>query len=95
MRMSCRAPCACLELDYVRDTLFGSVAQHAECQVQIAALSLQGRPALRLHIEPPLPGKVDRAHSVSFTWEGRSYRGVVRDHVKCGDGGLNLLLELQ
>ncbi|MCG8291767.1 hypothetical protein [Pseudomonas entomophila] len=95
MRMSCRAPCACLELDYVRDTLFGPVAQHAECQVQIAAFSLQGRPALRLHIEPPLPGKVDRAHSVSFTWEGRSYRGVVRDHVKCGDGGLNLLLELQ
>ncbi|CAK14934.1 hypothetical protein [Pseudomonas entomophila] len=95
MRMSCRAPCACLELDYVRDTLFGPVAQHAECQVQIAALSLQGRPALRLHIEPPLPGKVDRAHSVSFIWEGRSYRGVVRDHVKCGDGGLNLLLELQ
>ena len=27
--------------------------------------------------------------------EGRSYHGVVRDHGKCGDGGLNLLLELQ
>ncbi|MDH0301508.1 MULTISPECIES: hypothetical protein [unclassified Pseudomonas] len=95
MKMSCRAPCARIELDFIRDTLFGPVAQRAECQVQLAALNLQGRPALRLHIEPPLPGKVERAHSVAFVWEGRSYRGVVRDHVRCGDGGINLLLELQ
>ncbi|MDC0688448.1 hypothetical protein POF53_12695 [Mitsuaria sp. RG] len=94
MKMPCRAPCVLLELDFVRDTLFGRVAQRAECRVQLAALSLQGRPALRLHIEPPLPGKVEKAHSVAFAWEGRNYRGVVREHVKCGDGGINLLLEL-
>ena len=50
---------------------------------------------LRLHICPPLPDKVERAHSVAFVWDGRSYHGVVRDQGKCGDGGLNLLLELQ
>jgi hypothetical protein len=37
---------------------------------------------------------VEKAHSVAFAWEGRNYRGVVREHVKCGDGGINLLLEL-
>ena len=71
------------------------VRQSVECQCQLAAINLQGRPALRLHICPPLPDKVDRAHSVAFIWDGRSYRGVVRDQGKCGDGGLNLLLELQ
>lgn len=95
MKMPLRAPSTPLQLDYVRDTLFGPVARSVECQVQLAALSLQGRPALRLHILPPLPDKVDRAHSVAFVWDGRSYHGVVRDHGKCGDGGLNLLLELQ
>ncbi|MCO7514269.1 hypothetical protein NJF44_11980 [Pseudomonas guariconensis] len=95
MKMSCRAPSACLELDFVRDTLFGPVAQRAECHVQVAALNLQGCPALRLHINPPLPDKLERAHSVAFVWDGRSYHGVVRDHGKCGDGSLNLVLELQ
>ncbi|MDF0731814.1 hypothetical protein P0Y43_13950 [Pseudomonas entomophila] len=95
MKKPCRAPSNSLQLDYVRDTLFGPVALSVECQVQLAALNLQGRPAMRLHILPPLPDKVERAHSVAFTWDGRTYRGVVRDHGKCGDGGLNLLLELQ
>ncbi|MBC3419709.1 MULTISPECIES: hypothetical protein [unclassified Pseudomonas] len=95
MKMPGRAPSSCLQLDYVRDTLFGPVAQSVECHAQLAALDLQGRPALRLHIHPPLPDKVERAHSVTFAWEGRRYRGIVRDRGKCGDGGLNLLLELQ
>ncbi|MBC3455626.1 MULTISPECIES: hypothetical protein [Pseudomonas] len=95
MKMPCRAPCVLLELDFVRDTLFGPMAQRAECQVQLAAINLQGRAALRLHIQPPLPVKMEKAHSVAFAWEGRSYRGLVRDSVKCGDGGINLLLELQ
>ncbi|WDY60092.1 hypothetical protein [Pseudomonas sp. PSKL.D1] len=95
MKMPGRAPNTCVQLDYVRDTLFGPVAQSVECQCQLAALNLQGRPALRLHICPPLPDKVERAHSVAFIWDGQTYRGVVRDHGKCGDGGLNLLLELQ
>lgn len=95
MKAHYRAPCASLELDFVRDTLFGPVAHPVECQVQLAALNLQGCPALRLHIDPPLPEKLDRAHSVAFVWDGRSYHGVVRDHAKCGDGGMNLVLELQ
>jgi len=95
MKMPGRAPNSNLQLDYVRDTLFGPVALSVECQCQMAALNLQGRPALRLHICPPLPDKVERAHSVAFVWDGQSYRGVVRDKGKCGDGGLNLLLELQ
>jgi hypothetical protein len=95
MKSTYRASSACLELDFVRDTLFGPVAQRVECHVQLAAINLQGCPALRLHVSPPLPAKLDRAHSVAFTWDGRSYRGVVRDHGRCGDGGLNLLLELQ
>lgn len=95
MKMPGRAPNSNLHLDYVRDTLFGPVAQTVECQCQMAALTLQGRPALRLHICPPLPHKVERAHSVAFIWDGRSYHGLVRHHGKCGDGGLNLLLELQ
>lgn len=65
MKMPCRAPNANLQLDYVRDTLFGPVALSVECQCQLAALNLQGRPALRLHICPPLPDKVERAHSVA------------------------------
>lgn len=95
MKMPGRAPNASVQLDYVRDTLFGPVAQSVECQCQLAPLNLQGRPALRLHICPPLPDKVHRAHSVAFIWDGRSYHGVVRDQGKCGDGGLNFLLELQ
>ncbi len=95
MKMPCRAPNSNLQLDYVRDTLFGPVALSVECQCQLAPLNLQGRPALRLHICPPLPAKVERAHSVAFVWDGRSYHGVVRDQGKCGDGGLNLLVELQ
>ncbi len=55
MKMPCRAPNASLQLDYVRDTLFGPVAQSVECQCQLAALDLQGRPGLRLHICPPCP----------------------------------------
>lgn len=94
MKMPCRAPNACLQLDYVRDTLFGPVALSVECQAQLAALNLQGRAALHLHLCPPLPHKVERAHSVAFIWEGRRYHGVVRDQGKCGDGGLNLLVEL-
>jgi len=58
MKMPCRAPNASLQLDYVRDTLFGPVAQSVVCQCQLAALNLQGRPGLRLHICPPLPDKV-------------------------------------
>ncbi|MBK4997832.1 hypothetical protein IAE37_000108 [Pseudomonas sp. S31] len=95
MKMPCRAPNANVKLDYVRDTLFGPVALSVECQCQLAPVNLQGRPALRLHICPPLPDKVDRAHSVAFIFEGCSYHGVVRDRGKCGDGGLNLLLELR
>ena len=57
MKMPGRAPNASLQLDYVRDTLFGPVASSVECQAQLAALTLQGRPALRLHICPPLPDK--------------------------------------
>lgn len=95
MKMPRPAPSTPLQLDYVRDTLFGPVARSVECHVQLAAINLQGRPALRLHILAPLPEKVDRAHSVAFVWDGRSYHGVVRDHGKCGDGGINLLLELQ
>lgn len=95
MKSNYRASSACLELDFVRDTLFGPVAQRAECHMQIAPINLQGCPALRVHVEPPLPPKLDRAHSVAFTLDGRSYHGVVRDHGKCGDGGLNLLVELQ
>jgi len=44
MKMPCRAPNASVQLDYVRDTLFGPVAQSVECQCQLAALNLQGRP---------------------------------------------------
>lgn len=52
MKMPGRAPNASLQLDYVRDTLFGPVAQRVECQCQLAALNLQGRPGLRLHVCP-------------------------------------------
>ncbi|WP_411564765.1 hypothetical protein [Pseudomonas shirazensis] len=90
-----RAASACLELDYVRDTLFGPVAHRAECHVQFAPVNLQGAPALRLHVSPPLPAKLQSAHSVAFSIDGRSYHGVVRQHGKCGDGGINLLVELQ
>ncbi|HDS1734289.1 hypothetical protein [Pseudomonas sp. BP8] len=90
-----RALSANLELDYVRDTFLGPVAHRAQCQVQVATMTLRGCPALRLHVSPPIPAKLDCAHSVAFTWEGRSYRGVVGDHSKCGDGGLNLILELR
>ncbi|MBF8780246.1 hypothetical protein [Pseudomonas fulva] len=95
MKMPCPAPAASVELDYVRDTLFGPVAQRVECLVQLAPLDLRGRPGLQLHIAPPLPNKLDRSHSLAFVWEGRAYHGVVRHHGKCGDGGLKLLLELQ
>ncbi len=89
MKMPGRAPNASLQLDYVRDTLFGPVAQSVECQCQLADLSLQGRPALRLHICPPLPDKVERAHSVALSGTGGNYHGVVRDHVKCGEWGVD------
>ena len=95
MKSSCRAPSACLELDYVRDTLFGPLSQRVECQVQLAPLQLGGRQGLQLHIAPPLPKKLDRSHSLAFVWEGKAYHGVVRHHGKCGDGGIKLLLELQ
>ncbi|MHC6225890.1 hypothetical protein ACYU03_14125 [Pseudomonas sp. X10] len=95
MKMSCRAPSSCLQLDFVRDTLFGPVAQSVECQVQLAALNLEGRPGLQLHIAPPLPEKLERSHSLAFVWEGRSYHALVRHHSHCGDGGLKLLVELQ
>ena len=95
MKMPCRAPSTCLQLDYVRDTLFGPVAKRVECHVQVAAVNLQGRPGMRLLVCAPVPDKLDRSHSVAFVWEGHSYHGVVRDHVKCGSGALKLVLELQ
>ncbi len=95
MRMPQRAPGCCLRLDFVRDTLFGPVAHSAECQVQLAALELQGRPAMQLLVDPPLPDKLERSHSVAFEWQGRHYHGIVRHHHRCGDGGLKLLVELQ
>lgn len=36
MRMPGRSPNTALQLDYVRDTLFGPVAQSVECQCQLA-----------------------------------------------------------
>jgi hypothetical protein len=95
MKRPCRAPSACLHLDFLRDTLFGPVAQSLECHVQLAALNLQGRPALQLLIDPPLPAKLERSHSLAFDWEGRHYHGIVRHHYRYGDGGLKLLVELQ
>ncbi|MNJ46107.1 hypothetical protein D3C77_412300 [compost metagenome] len=95
MRMANRACATCLQIDFVQDTLFGPVARRAECEVQLAPLNLNGLPGLQMQVRAPVPDKLERSHSVAFTWEGRTYRGIVHYHRRCDDGGLQLQLELQ
>ncbi len=95
MRMANRACATCLQIDFVQDTLFGPVARRAECEVQLAPLNLNGLSGLQMQVRAPVPDKLERSHSVAFTWEGRTYRGIVHYHRRCDDGGLQLQLELQ
>jgi len=93
--MANRACATCLQIDFVQDTLFGPVARRAECEVQLAPLNLNGLPGLQMQVRAPVPDKLERSHSVAFTWEGRTDRGIVHYHRRCDDGGLQLQLELQ
>ncbi|MDD2058715.1 hypothetical protein N5D52_08365 [Pseudomonas sp. GD03860] len=95
MRMANTACATCLQIDFVQDTLFGPVAHSAQCEVQLAPLNLNGLPGLQMQVRAPIPDKLERSHSVAFTWEGRTYRGIVHYHRRCDDGGLQLQLELQ
>lgn len=84
-----------LQIDYMRDTLFGVATRREECQVQLEALNIAGKPGLQLQVTPPLPDHLDRAHTLVFTWRGHQCRGIVQSSRKCHDGSLQLRLELQ
>lgn len=84
-----------MTLAYTRDTLFGVATQRAECLVQLEALNLNGKPGLQLQITPPLPPQLERAHTLVFDWRGHACRGIVQSSRQCGDGSLQLRLELQ
>lgn len=84
-----------VKIDYIHDTLFGVNAFSAECQVQIAMVQINGFPGVQLQITPPLPQRIERAHTLVFDWQGRTCRGIVQSSRRCDDGGLQLRLELQ
>lgn len=84
-----------LQITYSRDTWFGVVTREAECQVQLEALNLNGKPGVQLQIKPPLPERMARAHTLVFDWRGHTCRGIVQSSRQCGDDSLQLRLELQ
>lgn len=84
-----------LQIDYTRDTLFGVSTQSVECLVQLEALNIAGKPGLQLQVTPPLPERLERAHTLVFTWRGHTCRGIVQSSRQCQDGSLQLRLELQ
>lgn len=84
-----------LHIDFTRDTLFGVSTQSAECQAQLEALNMNGKPGIQLQITPPLPPRLEHAHTLVFTWRGHTCRGIVQSSRQCHDGSLQLRLELQ
>lgn len=84
-----------VKIDYIHDTLFGVNAFSAECLIQLAPLNLNGLPGMQVQITPPLPQRIERAHTLVFEWQGRMCRGIVQTSRRCQDGGLQLRLELQ
>ncbi|OAI84820.1 hypothetical protein [Pseudomonas putida] len=84
-----------LEIAYLRDTLLGVLTRTEECQVQLEALNIAGKPGVQLQITPPVPDRLERAHTLVFTWRGHQCRGIVQSARQCQDGSLQLRLELQ
>jgi len=78
-------------IDYTRDTLFGPLAKHVECQV-----SVQHKPGwLVLKVFQPLPDDLHDAQTLVLALEGRRTSGVVKDSRRLSDHSLRLELELQ
>lgn len=84
-----------LHIAFTRDTLFGVSTETADCQVQLEALNLNGKPGVQLQVAPPLPDRLIKAHTLVFDWRGHTCRGIVQSSRHCGDGSLQLRLEFQ
>jgi hypothetical protein len=76
-------------IDYTRDTLFGPLSRHAECQVSY-------QPDSRvLKVFQPLPEDLHDAQTVVFALQGRRTSAIVRDRQRLADHSLQLELEAQ
>jgi len=84
-----------LHIAFTRNTLFGVATDTADCQVQLEAVNLNGQPGVQLQVAPPLPERLIKAHTLVFDWRGHTCRGIVQSTRQCGDGSLQLRLELQ
>lgn len=79
-------------IDYTRDTLFGPLARHVECQVSLR----QDQPGwLVLQVFQPLPEDLQEAQTLVFALQGRRTSGVVRERQHLADHSLWLELEPQ
>lgn len=78
-------------IDYTRDTLFGPLPRHVECQVSLS----RTQPGwLVLQVFQPLPEDLHDAQTLVFALLGRRTSGVVRDRQRLADHSLRLELEL-
>lgn len=79
-------------IDYTRDTLFGPLARHVECQVSVH----QDQPGwLVLQVFQPLPEDLHDAQTLVFALQGRRTSGVVKERLRLADHSLRLELEPQ
>ncbi|MDY7532775.1 hypothetical protein RGV33_13990 [Pseudomonas sp. Bout1] len=79
-------------IDYTRDTLFGPLPRHAQCQVSLSRSQPGG---WVLQVFQPLPEDLHDAQTIVLALLGRRTSGVVRDRQRLADHSLRLELEPQ
>lgn len=75
-----------IKIEYLVDTLFGVNPLASECRARI----MRKASGFQLQLARPWPSQLQHAHTLTFEWEGGSYRGLVHHTEKLSSGELLL-----